>query len=255
MAFMTIKRYSASLHRVTSFEMFIPNDLRTDVTPLNGYQQGPMRTLFLLHGYTGAPESWGVENLAAQYNVALVMPSGENSFWLDGEATGRKFAAYLGEELPAYLNQTFGLCRSREDTGICGLSMGGFGALHTGLSYPERFGQIGAMSSALIVHEIAHMKPGEDNGMANYAYYRECFGDLEHLEGSPNDPESLVHCQPAPKMFICCGTEDFLLENNRAFHRFLEKEGVPHVYQESPGSHDWKFWGEYTPKILEWMWK
>ena len=91
-----------------------------------------------------------------------------------------------------YVRNTFGLAKSAEDTFILGMSMGGFGALHTGLSYPDRFGKIGAMSSALIVHEVAGMKPGMDNGVANYEYYRECFGDPDRVLESDNNPETLV---------------------------------------------------------------
>ena len=52
---------------------------------------------------------------------------------------------------------------------------------------------------------------------------------------------------------MCCGTEDFLLENNRELHRFLESEGIPHEYHESKGNHDMVFWHEYIAKIVEWM--
>jgi S-formylglutathione hydrolase FrmB len=38
-----------------------------------------------------------------------------------------------------YIRKTFGLCCAKEDTFISGLSMGGFGALHTGLAYPDTF--------------------------------------------------------------------------------------------------------------------
>ena len=48
------------------------------------------------------------------------------------------------------------------------------------------------MSSALIVHQIAGMKPCEDNGVANYDYYRECFGDLDAVLESDSNPEVLV---------------------------------------------------------------
>ena len=114
------------------------------------------------------------------------------------------------------------------------------------------------MSAALITHGIAHMKPGENNGVANYDYYHECFGDLETVEESDNNPEVLIKRlhdkkEKYPEIFLSCGTEDFLLEDNRVFHQFLEKEGIEHVYLESPGTHDMKFWHEYTEKFLEMM--
>lgn len=65
----------------------------------------------------------------------------------------------------------------------------GFGALHTALNYPDTFSKTMGLSSALIIHDIAHKKPGEAVGVANYEYYRECFGDLDHVEESRNISE------------------------------------------------------------------
>ena len=56
-----------------------------------------------------------------------------------------------------------------------------------------------------------------------------------------------------PEIFMACGTEDFLIEPNRAMHRFLEAEGVPHEYHEAPGIHDMNFWSEHIQHIVRWM--
>ena len=163
--------------------MYLPNDMRTDIPQEeNPYAARKMRTLFLLHGYTGDAGNWVPEEIAQKYNFAIVIPNGENAFWLDGLSTGHQFASFLGKELPEYLRKTFGLAGSAEETYIMGLSMGGFGALHTAFAYPEVFGKVSALSSALIVHKIAHMKEDGGNEVANYAYYHECFGDLETVE-------------------------------------------------------------------------
>ncbi len=250
MAFLTVKYHSRCLNRHITFDMFMPNDEPSA-------DGRPMRTLFLLHGYDMSGWNWVPEYLAVKYNFAVVAPNGENSFWLDGISTGHRFASLLGEELPDYLNRTFGLAKSREDTRIMGLSMGGFGALHTALAYPERFGAAAGLSSALIVHEVAGMEPGKvDNGYANYEYYRECFGEPDKVLTSPANPEFLVDSLLAagkklPDIYMCCGTEDFLTENNREFHRFLTDRGVKHEYYEGPGVHDFSFWNEYTPKMIE----
>lgn len=122
----------------------------------------------------------------------MIAPNGENSFWLDGISTGHKFCTLLGDEMINYVRKAFGLAKTAEDTCILGLSMGGFGALHTGLAYPDHFSRIGAMSSALIVHEVAEMKPGKGNHVANYEYYRECFGEPGEVLKSDNNPETLA---------------------------------------------------------------
>ena len=254
MAYFRIEYYSDALQRETAFELLLPND------PHWGVKANPQtkRTLFLLHGYKGKAGNWVPEDLAYQYNFAIVMPTAENSFYLNGISTGHAFQTMLGEELVDYVRRTFNLARTRENTAIAGLSMGGYGALHTGLAYPETFGKIAALSSALIVHGIAHMKPGEGNSVANFEYYRECFGEPELLEESDNNPENLIRKlksagEKIPEIYLACGTEDFLLEPNREMHRFLTEEGVPHEYHESPGTHDMVFWTEYIRKIVLWM--
>lgn len=235
-----MKYMSEALNRMISFDVF-----------MHDRASRPMRTLFLLHGYNMSGSNWMPEHIAEKYNFAVVIPTGENSFWLDRKATGTKYCTLVGKELPDLVHKTFGLANSRGDTFIMGLSMGGFGALHTALAYPERFGKTAALSSALIVHEVAGMKPGSSNARANYEYYLECFGEPSKVLESDANPETLVdrllsEGKELPEIFMSCGTEDFLLENNREFHRFLNDRGVRHVYRESAGNHDFTFWKEYA---------
>lgn len=258
MAYFRIEFYSNALRRTAEFEMMIPNDPREEIPWESGAAEArPMKTLFLLHGFTGRAGNWVPPGIAEKYNFAIVMPTAENSFYLDLEATGRKYQTLVGVELVNYVRRTFRLAMTPEDTFIAGLSMGGFGALHTGLAYPDTFGKIGALSSALIVHELKDMKP-EGNSVANYAYYRDVFGDLATAAQRDVNPEVLVSRLKAegrkiPDIYLCCGTEDFLIENNRRMHRFLEENAVPHEYRESKGVHDMVFWQEYIVKIIDWM--
>ena len=259
MARLHIEYYSHALRRETSFEMMIPNDPRPEIPwEQNSGSSRPLSTLFLLHGYTGKAGNWVPDGLPEKYHFAIVMPTAENSFYLNGEATGTAYQTMVGEELVDYVRKTFRLACGPEDTCIAGLSMGGFGALHTGLAYPDRFGKIGALSSALIHHEVAQMQPGSGNEIANYAYYRACFGDPATLLERDVNPEVLARRLKAagtkiPDIYMFCGTEDFLIENNRQMHRFLEAEGIPHEYHESKGIHDMVFWHEYIAKIVAWM--
>ena len=259
MAKFLVEFYSDSLRRSTTFQVLIPNDSPAGASRKEtAYSRRPMKTLFLLHGYTGKSGNWVPEDLPGKYNFAVVMPSAENSFYLDGPATGHAFDRFVGVELVDYVRKTFGLARSPEDTYIAGMSMGGFGAVHLAMAHPDRFGKAGALSSALIVHEIARLKPGESNAVANYEYYRSCFGDLETAETRDVNPEVLIRRlrdagAKIPDLYLCCGTEDFLIEPNRAFHRFLLEEKIPHEYFESPGEHNMVFWSEYIVKIVRWM--
>ena len=262
MAYIQMEIFVDSLRRPTNVQMVLPNDATPAMIENNKHYQRTTKTLFALHGYSGGSTAWlhgsGIEELAQKYNLAIVCPTGENSFYLDGKGVGRAYGRLVGEELVEYLRKTFHLAEKREDTFICGLSMGGFGALHTGLRYPDTFGGIIALSSALIVHEIKNQKEGFSNVVADYDYYVSVFGDLSELEESENNPEVLVKKmtnaqKQSLNIFMACGTEDFLLAENRRFHDFLVKEGVSVEYWESAGQHDWKFWNQYLEPGIHWM--
>ena len=109
MAQLSVKYFSQALNRNIRFEMYIPNDKPED-TPKK------MRTLFLLHGYTGDAGNWVPEWLAQKYGFAVIAPGGENSFWLDGLSTAHKYCTFVGDELVNYIRRTFGLAHSAKDT-------------------------------------------------------------------------------------------------------------------------------------------
>ncbi len=255
MAYGSMDYHSDCLKRVVSFKFILPDE-NPDAT------HQTMRLLILLHGYNGINAEWMLNSqilrLAEQYHICVVMPSGENSFYLDGTATGRQYASFIGEELPDYIRKVFRVSQKREDTWVGGFSMGGFGAIHTALRYPETFSGMFALSSALIADEVMQMRDGKGNDIANYDYYRLMFGEPEQLEHSENHPKELVRRlsqtkEPFPRIFMACGTEDFLLENNRDFNRFLTEYHVEHQYLESEGNHDFTFWNQYLDIALKWL--
>lgn len=253
MSRITVRYFSQYLLREVCFDMILPDGFgkkRSD-----GKAGSVTRTLMILHGWTGNGGNWVPEEFASRYNFAIVMPNGENGFWLDGQSTGRKYQSMIGVEIIEYLRNTFGLATCAQDTYIMGLSMGGFGALHTAFAYPETFGTAIALSSALIIKKLIVMKPGDPDSHANYEYYRDCFGELSELGSSMNNPEVQVKDLIArnvclPKIYMACGTEDFLIENNREFHLFLEEQGVEHVYFEAAGNHDSRFWDMCVAKFI-----
>ncbi|MBR4122396.1 MAG: hypothetical protein IKR06_03805, partial [Erysipelotrichaceae bacterium] len=79
----------------------------------NPYYQRETKTLILLHGYSGDSTDWLYNSAAAdfslKYNLAVVMPSGGIGFYVDKKATGHRYCKFIGEDLIAYLRETFGL--------------------------------------------------------------------------------------------------------------------------------------------------
>lgn len=261
MALFQVNTYSQALSRIITFHFILPNDAPVEIIGPNPNYERPTRTLYLLHGFSGSTQDWLtgslIQELSLKYNLAVVMPAGENSFYLNGKGTGRGYETFTAEELPDYCQKTFGLSDKPEDNIIGGLSMGGFGAIHTALKYPNRFGKMFGLSSALIVNSIKGMKPGSRNDIADYDYYTQIFGDPDRLDESENNPEYLVterlkKGETIQPIFMACGSEDFLLNENHEFRDFLVKKGIDVTYKESPGIHDWKFWNEYLEPAIQW---
>ncbi len=229
----------------------------------NPYYKRPTKTIILLHGYSGDCTDWLYNSAAAdfslKYNLNVVMPSGGLDFYLDKKATGHHYCEFIGKDLIKYLRDTFHIAMKKKDTYIGGLSMGGFGALHTGLTYPETFEGIMALSSALIIYNLKDMKPNMgDPVMANYEYYVNAFGDLQKADKTDHNPEVLYKRNKKngiknPKIYMACGSEDFLLEPNHKFRDFLKKQEADFTYVEGPGIHDWNFWTPHAYEGIEYL--
>ena len=264
MAFGEFEFFSDSLSRVVSFDILLPNDSQEYFIKDNENYNREMKTLVLLHGYSGGSKDWlvgsKIEELSKVYNIAVVLPNGENSFYLDGRGTGKKYGTYVGEELINYTRKVFGLSNKKEDTYVGGLSMGGFGAIHTALKYNNTFSKAVALSSALIIHEVKNRDESFNNHVADYYYYDSVFGNLNELENSENNPEELIRRlkgknEEIPSIFMACGKQDFLIEENRAFHKFLIDNNVNTYYEETDGEHNWEFWSRYLEPSIKWLLK
>lgn len=258
---MKINYPSACLKRNISFTVLVPVEQDPFTKELTAEDGKKYKSLYLLHGFGGDCNDWilntRIYKYAEEHQMAVIMPSGENRFYLDNERSGEAYTKFIGEELVNCTRHLLPLSEKREDTLIGGLSMGGYGAVTVGLNYPETFGGILAMSSALIAESVAKMKPGDHNGIADYSYYESVFGDPKDVLASWKNPKYQVESlqkehRQIPEIFLACGTEDFLVTANREFHSYLEEHEVPHTYVEDAGEHNWDFWDRHIQTGLRW---
>lgn len=250
MAVKRISFFSDCLRRRVEYHVAMPEDCAGE-TAEAAEKRKQLKILVFLHGYCEMGidflEKTDIEQLAHKYRLCVILPNGENSFYLDGKATGRQYGTYVGVEIPDHARALLGLTDRREDTFIGGTSMGGFGAIHTGLYFPERYAGLFGMSSALIMDLVADGQAGMAHGIANQEYYDLMFGPGEELLTSTNDPRVLLRRlkeenREIPGIYITCGTSDFMIEQSRAFDRFLTQMEIPHVYDEAEGAHNFEFW-------------
>lgn len=259
MAIIQCNFMSMSLMRTVPIQVILP----TDKMSFGGAptEQKPFKTLYLLHGIFGNYTDWvsgtRVERWATERNLAVVMPSGDNFFYVDGVAAGSKYGTFIHKELVEFTRKSFPLSHKREDTFIGGLSMGGYGSIINALQAPETFGAVCALSAALITGGLtAHT---ENTGMifSDKAYYEMVFGDLTKVAGGVNDPwalaEKVAPLAEKPKFFIACGTEDGLITPNIEFKDKLIELGYDVTWIAAPGAHTWDFWDTHIKGAIDWL--
>lgn len=258
MATLTATFQSKELMRKVSFSAIIPTSTKSLYDPESTEEKDkyPLKTLFLLHGWDGNHEDWiqntRIVELSTKYQIAIILPSGENSFYVD-HPNHNNYGKFISEELVREVRRLFPLSEDRENTWIAGLSMGGYGALRNGLTYSETFGKIAAFSSRLFTKDDPYHDLKEDNPI-NYRI--RAIIDSNSFEDLPKDMDLYEIVKKAnfnPELFLACGTEDHLYEENWAFHRYLEDSGIEHEYIESAGEHNWNFWSTYIEKAIQWM--
>lgn len=237
MSLCTVNWRSKVLGKWTSMHVLLPEG----GTP-------PFPTFYLLHGMSDDYTIWlrqtRIEMYAREWPLMVVMPDGHRGFYTRNE-NGPDYARHFGEELIEFVERNFQAKRSRSGRCIGGLSMGGYGALRLALGYPEKFGSVHSHSGAVLHGAKEYRK-------ANEGEMRRVFG--RRPAGSDHDLVRLARRAAAagrlPKMRIDCGTEDFLLEDNRGFHAQLRKARIPHDYAEFPGSHNWDYWDLHVREAL-----
>ena len=261
MAFIQMSILSKSLMRTVPVNVILPAD-KMVFPGMPEPPEKPFKTLYLLHGVFGSYIDWvngtRIQRYAEEHDLAVVMPSGDNAFYVDQPGANNYYGEFVGKELVELTRKMFPLSRKREDTFIGGLSMGGYGAMRNGLKYWENFGSIVALSGALLVEDVAK-RTNDDPFFLNRRDYAEaCFGDLSKILDSDRNPKYLVRQlkkegRPIPRIYMACGDADSLLPVNQDMAAFLKEQGADVTFEVGPGAHEWDFWDTYIRRAIEWL--
>lgn len=252
MALIQMSFLSTALKRTVPVTVILPVDNTAFLQ-----QKSLFPTLYLLHGLLGSHNDWvsntRIQQWAEERGLAVVMPSGDNSFYIDQILPNQDYGEFIGRELVEMTRRAFPLSCDREKTFIAGLSMGGFGAIRNGLKYADTFGCIAGLSSAVHIFEMAPDAP-------NRTLFREdlVFGDLEQARKTDKNPRvTLLRAREAgleiPRIYMSCGLQDHLLESNRSLRDYFLENGISLTYREADGRHDWNFWYDQIQEVLSWL--
>jgi S-formylglutathione hydrolase FrmB len=248
--------FSEVLGLSCAMDVILPQPTMKQIGMAGAAGRGPHPVLYLLHGLSDDHTIWqrrtSIERYAAPLGLAVVMPAVDRSFYADARR-GPRYGTFIAEELPALARSFFPLSARRQDNFVAGLSMGGYGAFRLALTYPDRFAAAASLSGALDV--AASCRRRQQEGSREFA---DIFGPARAVAGSPHDLFHLARQVarargPKPRLYQCCGTEDFLHQDNRRFRDHALKLGLDLTYAEGPGTHEWGYWDTQIQRVLAWL--
>jgi enterochelin esterase-like enzyme len=199
-----------------------------------GYSaDGRYPVLYLLHGIGGDETEWQryappeviLDNLIAEGRAVpmiVVMPNGRarrddrsqgNIYSDDNIHAFEAFEAdLLGDVIPS-IEARYPVLADRRHRELAGFSMGAGQSLNFGLSHISMFAWIGAFSPAPNTHAPQVLVPDTK-------------GDVRGLS----------------LLWLSCGNHDGLIGIAQGVHRYLEANGVAHVWQVDGNAHDTPEW-------------
>ena len=256
MALIHANFFSSALGMCVACDVILPEKNEMLIGMETNSRGGKHPVLWLLHGMSDNHTIWqrrtSIERYASRLGLAVVMPNAHLSGYAD-MTHGGKYFTYITEELPRIMRSFFPLSEKREDNFVCGLSMGGAGAMKLGLARPDVYSAIGCLSAGALNRTDDEVKASERLQKRMHMLYgdRELTGTEEDVFG--NAERILSEGKQPPRIYHACGDKDFLLERaheTRDFFTAFEGNPFDYTYEEDPGAHTWEFWDEHIQRFL-----
>lgn len=233
--------------------VILPQQTTSQIGIQTTEQAEEYRVLWLLHGLSDDHTIWlrrtRIDYYAEKHGIAVIMPCVHRSFYQD-TTSGLRYFNYVCDELPKLCRRMFRISKKREDNFVAGNSMGGYGAFRCALWRHDRFAAAYSFSGALDITRVPArtvMSPAECATVFHDPQnLQESESDLFHLldEHKRNDVQ-------LPRLYACCGADDFLVDHNRAFNEHAKRMGIEMNYLEDAGTHDWDYWENHLEAAIK----
>lgn len=221
--------------------------------------------LYLLHGagddQTGWVQFGEVKHIADKAiaegkstAMIIVMPDGNTGQrgYFNSPKGDWNYEDFFFQEFIPYIEKTYRIRAEKRYRAISGLSMGGGGTFMYALHHPELFSSacpLSAYCGPLTVAELARPWEKQLEGLSDDAKqkYFERHSALELIKAMPDDQKKAV------RWYIDCGDDDFLFEGNSLAHIAMKKKEIPHEFRIRNGAHNWTYWRESLPEVMEFV--
>ncbi len=259
----SLKIDSKILGKQVNYTIYLPFDYETS----SRYYP----VVYLLHGLGDNDMGWmqfGEAHLIADELIAtreippmiIAMPDGGVSFYMNNFNGTVKYEDFFIQEFMPFIEKTYRIRAEKRFRGIAGLSMGGFGTLNLAFKYPEKFAACTAFSGAVFSPESVMMVDEAGWQRINkdlFGPYKEGEAKLsDHYKN--NNPMDVTEKKGREayntlRIYIDCGDDDFLTDDNCRLHIHLNKLGIKHEFRMRDGVHNWPYWRTALPVGLKFI--
>lgn len=193
------------------------------------YAKEPNReypVVYLLHGAGENDWEWAnlpsmmineaiaqVTNDGSAAEMVIVFPNATEGTMGYMNRDNWKYEDYFFNELMPYIESNYRVMADKGHRAIGGLSMGGGGSFTYGVTHPELFSSVYAISAAVV-------------------------GNMAKLDLTPEQLE----VAKSVNFVLDCGDDDFLYDANVACYQMLKKAGVPCQFRSRDGGHASYYW-------------
>lgn len=233
--------FSASVDTITVHSKSLMQDSKAVVVLPYSYSKNTANrypVVYLLHGYTGDYTNWitrvpQIKQYADQFQLILVCPDGKNSWYIDSRSTsGSNYESYITKDIIPFVDSAYRTNSNRMQRAICGLSMGGHGALYLAMKHQDIFSAAGSMSGVLDLLPWKSKYGIEDIVGDTSSAVISRYSDLYIVDKSDT----------TLALTIECGISDPFIDANRRMHERLMELKIDHDYTERDGGHNWPYW-------------
>ncbi len=212
--------------------------------------------VYLLHGIGGHEDEWlsgsRIVEYAAGRGLILICADAAQRCYVDSDDGTSPCETMAARDLVAFVDANYRTIPRKEARGLMGLSMGGYGALYLSLRHSTTFQAAVSLSGAFSIGMAPLARLTSNLAHVDRLFPPALFGrDQWDLFAQARAAPPIV--QQGLRWKLLCGTEDFLIEINRAFHHYLLATGIDHQYDEYPGAHEWPFWDAHAEESLDFL--
>ena len=221
--------------------------------------------LYLLHG--GGDDQTGWVQFGEVLNITdkaiaegkatpmiIVMPDANTTRrGYANNATGTwLYEDFFFKELMPFVEKKYRIKADKRFRAIAGLSMGGDGSFTYALHHPELFSSAcplsagtGPLTMDIAKTNVRRADSTATDGQIEAFYKRQSVPELVN-----NMPDTL---KKSVRWYIDCGDDDFLFEGNSLVHIAMRKKEIPHEFRIRNGGHNWTYWRQALPEVLEFV--